>query len=209
MKKIIIAAASLLLAVSVFSQPVRGKFFLSGNLSLYMMKNKTKTSGITEENLISTNIMVLPGAGYFLGEKLAVGTYLGVNGSIAKDPNPGLGEPGKYTNMLFMISPFCRYYLFAGKLGMFAEATFESGFGKLKLEYEGGSYEYPQMSFSIGISPVIYYYISERIALEGKIGWMGYEHEIVSDEDENKDITNGFGIDLNPGGFIIGMTFAL
>ena len=92
---------------------------------------------------------------------------------------------------------------------MFAEAGIESGFGKIVVEYEGGSFEYPQMALTAGISPVVYYYATERIALEARIGWIGYEHESYTDEDDNQDFTNGFGIDLYPTGFVLGMIFTL
>lgn len=209
MKKTLITAATLLFAVCTFSQPLQGKFFISGNLSLYMMKNKSRIDGTIHENITSTAMTLLPGAGYFIGDRIAVGTYLGVSGSIAKDPDPGIADPSRYSDLQFVVSPFFRYYLFSGRLGMFAEATVDGGFGKIVVEYQGGSYEYPQMSLSAGISPVVYYYASERIALEGRIGWIGYEHESYTDEDDNKDISNGFGIDLYPAGFVFGMIFIL
>lgn len=210
MKRISIIVLSFLITGStVISQPSAGKLFFTGNLSVYSVKDKSKTGGTTEDNLVVTSITFLPGAGYFLNDRLAVGASLGIDVAIAKDPEPFIGEPDKYSQTMFYIGPFCRYYLIAGQGGIFAEASVEGGFGKDKVQYEGGSVEGSLMNLIAGISPGVYYYITEKLALEAKIGWIGYQTEIVTDEDDNKEITSGFGIDLFPSGFAFGLTITL
>ena len=211
MKRISTIILSLFMTGSmVISQPASGKLFFTGNLSVYSAKDKSKTGGTTEENLVVTSFSFIPGAGYFLNDRLAVGTSIGINVWIEKNPEPFIGEPEKYTETTFLVGPFCRYYLIAGQGGVFAEASFDAGFGKGKLEYEGGSVEASSMDFIFGVSPGVYYYITEKLALEAKIGWMGYQTEIVTDEDDNKEITSAFGLDFFPsGGFSFGLTITL
>ncbi|MBN2481106.1 MAG: outer membrane beta-barrel protein [Bacteroidales bacterium] len=209
MKHICIVVLILLFGGKAMAQPASGKLFLGGNMSVYSMKDKSKIDATTQDNEITTTVDVLPGAGYFLGERLAAGAYLGMSAEITRYPDPLIGDPEKYTALLYSVNPFLRYYLISGQAGIFAEASFESSFGNVRIHFTGGSYDYKATQFSAGIIPGVYYYISEKLALEAKIGWMGFVSETLSDEDDNKNNVTGFGFDLYPANILFGVTFTL
>ncbi|MBN1159142.1 MAG: hypothetical protein JXA61_07155 [Bacteroidales bacterium] len=209
MKHIPIVIIMLLLGGKMLAQPASGKLFLGGNISVYSMKDKSRIDATTQDNEITTMISILPGAGYFPGDRLAVGAYLGVNAEITKYPEPMVGDPEKYTGLLYIVNPFLRYYLISGQGGIFAEASFKSSFGNAKIHFTGGSFEYTVTQFSAGIIPGVYYYLTERLALEAKIGWMGFEIETLTDEDDNKNIISSFGFDIYPSNISLGVTITL
>ena len=207
MKNLIIISLLLVITTGSFAQPASGKMFLTGTFSVYTSKDKTRSNGTTQDGVTSTTIAVLPGAGYFLSDRMVAGTYLGINLSTDKDANPSFGDPGKVTQTILVFSPFFRYYLITGNGGIFTEASFSGGFGKHTSDYEGGSVEYNSVSLSFGVSPGVYYYITDKLALEAKFGWLGFDS--MSYKDDNKYISSGFGLQLYPDSFAFGLTIQL
>jgi len=205
MKRIIILAFIVLAGYSAMAQPAAGKLFVGGNFSIYTQTNKEKSEGTTHEDYTETGFDILPMAGYFLSDRLAVGAQLGVSSSIYKDPDV-LAD--KQTSTVFRINPFGRYYLISGTGGLFAEASFGLGIGTTKYFYEATTSQYDRMMLSAGVAPGVYYYFTPKLALEGKFGWFGFSSDVRKDGD-NKDILNEFGLNINPSTFSFGLTYTL
>ena len=205
MKKPVLIAMLFWLGVSSFAQPSAGKIFIGGNLGLYTVVDKTKTEGTTQINSTDHYITVLPMAGYYLSEKMAVGIRTGIDIQIYKTPDAFMDKEVMST---FVINPFGRYYLIAGTGGLFAEASVYTGIGSDKEYFEADSFKQNLLTFSAGVSPGVYYYITSKLSLEAKFGWLGYETDVTKDGD-TKEITNFFGLSISPDTFTFGLTYTL
>jgi outer membrane protein len=205
MKRVITLAVFAFMALSMGAQPASGNFFVGGILDFSAGANKSKSGGTTNVDSKTTGVTILPLAGYFLSDKLAVGAGLGFNGTMTKYPGANLE---KTTSSMLIIEPFARYYLLSGTGGIFAEAEALIGFGKNKTFYTDVTNEANVMSLSIGITPGVYYYITPKLALEGKFGWIGFTSSSTKAGD-NKSINNNFELDVAPSYLSFGFTYVL
>jgi len=198
--------AGLLAGWSLMAQPAGGQFFVGGNFNLYTTTDKSKAGGTTENNGTETFITILPMAGYFLSDRIAVGARAGLDAYIQKYPGE---DPDKYSSVIFVINPFARYYLISGTGGLFAEAFLNAGFGTDKTFYEATTVSANTLNFSIGVAPGVYYYVTKKLALESKFGWFGFETDVNKQDNDTKDIQSTFGLMLSPDFIIFGLTFTL
>jgi hypothetical protein len=204
MKRIIIIAFFVAGCIYAQAQPVAGTFFVGGELSFYTVTDKTKSDGTTYKNGSWLYLTLLPTGGYFISEKFAVGARIGVDVTVYKRPDADMDKSVENT---FVMNPFARYYILSGKGGIFAEASVSAGIGTYKEYYADETQKQNEMTFSSGIIPGVYYYITEQIALEAKFGWFGFETEVTKDENDVKDITNYVGLSVVPESFTFGVTF--
>jgi outer membrane protein len=205
MKKIIFSSLLLLaLAVVINAQPAAGDFFVGGNVGLYGSTDKTKSGGTTHKDQTTFHITVLPVAGFFVSDKLAVGGRLGVSSYVYKYPDQ---THNKTTSMSFHIQPFARYYLISGQGGIFVEGLVGFSAGTRKEFYTGsGNIETRTVNIEAGFRPGIYYYITPKVALEGMFGWAGFSNDI-EDNDGNKSIESDYGLDLDASTVYFGFTY--
>ena len=206
MKNYLMIITLLALGLSASAQPVAGKFFAGGSLSISASTDKSKIDGTTTTDNTNFQFGLNPLAGYFLSDRIAVGLGLGLNTSVTKYPD---NIPDKSTTATFYIEPFGRYYLISGKAGLFAQASISMGVGNTKVHYENASVETNHLSLDAGVSPGLYYYLTERLALEATIGWIGFETQVDKYSNDNKDISSGFEMSLHPSYFTLGLTFIL
>jgi hypothetical protein len=206
MKRFLLLAVCIVPGLITQAQPTAGKILAGGFLGVTTYADKSKSGGTTNTNSVNTYVQLLPAAGYFLTDRLAVGASLGLEGTILKNPGSTVE---KTTEMKFLFGPFARYYLISGTAGIYAEGSFTAGIGKHKLTYETTTYEENLMSFGIGIKPGAYFYVTPKVAVEATVGWMGFSTEVLKDPDDNKEITNAFGFTLIPGQVSVGITILL
>ncbi|HPT21126.1 MAG TPA: outer membrane beta-barrel protein [Bacteroidales bacterium] len=207
MKRIIVLLFIVLAGYTVKAQPAAGKVFLGGDLGLSVETNKYKSGSTTTKNYTSTSIALLPQAGFFVSDKIAIGAQVGLRSVIYKYPDASLE---KITNTTVVINPFARYYLISGTGGIFAEANMGIEAGKVKNSYNtNNTTEKNITTFSFGVAPGAYYYITPKIAIECKFGWAGFQSYIEKHNDNDKSITNDFGLNLNPSSLSLGITFTL
>jgi hypothetical protein len=209
MKSIIIIVINLMLCSGLHAQPSGGHFFLGGNIGISRSVEKKEFNGNTYDDITTTSYYVHPKAGIFLGKKFAIGALIGYNGSTNKDPDAELYEYTSNVYNLFSFGPFFRYYIIAGKGGLFVESELTAGIGNTKRIYnEGVDYKGTITQFKVGIAPGVYYSITEKITLEATIGWLGYMN--YSDrynplfDDDKKNSFNYTGVYLNPSTFSFG-----
>lgn len=191
--------------MSLMAQPAAGKVFVGGDLLFAKATQKDKSDNTTSVTQEITQVQILPMAGYFLSDKFAIGTQLGLSTNVMKAPD-GFATKKTYTGIVF--KPFARYYLISGTGGLFAEGYIGLENGNNKYETELGDYKTKYNLFETGIAAGAYYYISPKLALECKIGNLGYSSETVTDEDDDKEISNTFGLDLGLSSLYFGLTFS-
>lgn len=206
MKQLTFIGIAWLICLPVMAQPVGGKFFIGGHLSLYGTVDKSKIGNTTEKDGSTTYFTFMPVAGYFLNDRVAVGAGIGFDTQIYKDPQSTIE---KTTTSKMVFSPFGRYYLISGKGGIFAEASMGLSLGTNKTFTSDVTDTQNVLGFSALISPGVYYYITPRMALEAKFGWLGFMSSVTKFDNDQKDMHNSFGFDLSPDSFIFGLTFML
>jgi len=205
MKRILIALSIVMAFFKVQAQPAAGQLFAGGDLGVNHSSFKFKSGGTTSVNQTVTSLSILPMAGYFLSDNLAVGALIGITSSIRKFPDD---DPEKSTSFQFHFRPFGRYYLISGTGGIFAEASVGIGTGKSKVFFDAGTQESNLTSFDVGISPGVYYFITPKLAFEAGFGWFGFFTEVEKDGDQ-KDISNDFGFNLYTSGISLGFIYVL
>ena len=206
MKRIQLIAIAWLSGLSIMAQPAPGKLFFGGTLNAYSVVNKSKNGGSTEKDGTTNHMTILPMAGYFLSDRIALGLRLGVDDLVDKTPG---GSPDKVSTVTFVINPFARYYLISGTGGLFVEASMNTGIGSTKNYYATNTNTENVTDFSLGVSPGVYYYITGRLAIEAKFGWLGFESNVTKPGEDVKYIQNTFGLKLSPDYFIFGVTYTL
>jgi hypothetical protein len=206
MKQLTFFAIAWLVCMSVMAQPAGGKFFIGGHFSLYGTVDKSKNGNTTQKDGSTTYFTIMPLAGYFLNDRVAVGAAIGFDSQIDKNSQSTIE---KTTASKVVFSPFGRYYLICGRGGIFAEASMGISVGKNKTYTSDVVDTENVMDFSALLSPGVYYYVTPKIALEAKFGWFGFMSNVTKPNTDQKDIHNSFGIDLSPDSFTFGMTFTL
>jgi len=205
MKKTLLSVIIVMAGVTVQAQPEAGKIFIGGAFEINTSGNKFKDGGTVTDEYSFTNIRILPMAGYFLSDNLAVGLSTGISSNISKFPDD---DPDKRSTTMFVLQPFGRYYFTSGTGGIFAEARVGFTAGKSKYFYETNTIETNLTAFSIGIGPGVYYYITPSIALEAEFGLIGFTTNIEKDGDQ-KSVQNDMDFGLFPSGIGFGITFTL
>jgi hypothetical protein len=206
MKHILFVTVFLIAGACANAQPVAGNIFVGGSLGLRLDTKKTKEGNTTTKEPSTTSITVLPLAGYFLNDKMAVGASLGVESIITKYHD---GAIDKSTSTVFHVEPYARYYLISGKAGLFGEAGITLGIGKDKSKYEAVTVEENKFQFAIGVAPGVYLYITEKLCLESKFGWLGFETQNEKSGNDNKVTTNTLGLSFAPDFVLFGLTLML
>ncbi|HJZ39701.1 MAG TPA: hypothetical protein VJ203_04995 [Bacteroidales bacterium] len=206
MKRIMFVIIMLAAGLYAGAQPVAGKFFVGGSLNIWASTDKSKVDGITFTDEKSFNFDFNPRLGYFVSDRIAAGIGLGFSNSVTKFPDD---IPDKSTSSRFYFEPFLRYYLISGKAGIFAEASVGTYVGKNKLYYDTTTDEWNNLGIFAGVSPGVYYFITEKLALEAWIGWIGIETDVDKFSDDDKDIYTEFQMSLYPSNISLGLKFIL
>jgi len=186
------------------AQPTAGKVFVGGNLVFAKSTDKEKIDNTTSVTQEITQVQILPMAGYFISDKFAIGAQLGLSTNVMKAPD-GYATKKTYTGIVF--KPFARYYLISGTGGLFAEGYVGLENGNNKYVTELDDFKTKYNLFETGVAAGAYYYISPKLALECKVGRLGYSSETETDADGDKEISNEFGLKLDLSSLYFGLTF--
>jgi|SRR5690606_30445248 len=156
-----------------------GDFTLGGGLSF-----GSESTGDVKFNQFTFS----PSVGYFVSDNIAVGIDLGL--STAKDEDGG-GET-KYNSLT--AGAFGQYYFNpANQFSMFLELG--AGFSSSKIEE--GSMESKSNGFYIGFAPGISYFVSDCLALQAKVGVLGYSTDKPDFDGAESTDTFNLGVDLS------------
>jgi len=206
MKKTFLFTVSVFLCLSLMAQPKPNSFFAGGSFRLYTEKDKNKDGGTTTEDLSRTSFNIYPDAGYFLSDKFAVGAEIGLGTQTAKNPNSTYNT--KQSQTRFNFTPYARYYFINQKFGLFAEWSMGIAFGNIKEYYTTAPTDKTKTTnFSLGVSPGMYYSVSDHLMLESTIGWFGFSSVRYKYSDSSSDIYNEFDMDLSSTDISLGLTW--
>lgn len=178
------------------AQTDQGTIMLGGGLNFNTASSKT--AGV--DNGTTTSFGIRPNVGYFISDNLAIGLGLGFNSSTTKTPTAGGGTGNDETvTSEFTVSPFVRYYSEIGdKAGAFLQGSVNFGSDKSKFTPAGGATaESKGSSIGVGISPGVYWFITNHIGLESTIGGISFESSKSKNAANVETKGSNFGLNLN------------
>ena len=158
--------------------------FGSDLMSIGISREKYKNEdGDIDKGDRSFSFNLLPRAGYFVMDNLAVGLDLLVGYYMEKDPDDG----DKYSETTFAIGPFVRYYYPLEKCYPFVEANL--GFGTWREKAEEWDDKEGLFLYGIGVGAAKP--LAENVMLDGSVG---YSAKSWKDEDNDKYIHSTIGL---------------
>ncbi len=175
MKKLFLTLAIMLGVVSMANAQEAGKIWVGGSIGF--------SSSKAGDGDRVTAYKILPEVGYVLSDNLAIAIGLGYahNNSVEL-----LGERGVIKDA-FLVNPYLRYSFLKGNIGnLFMEA------GGTYMNLKGDESSDKTNYFEVGIKPGVAVKVSDKIALTGKLGFLGYQHG------KNGDYkADSFGLDFD------------
>jgi hypothetical protein len=193
-KYLLILTLVLSLSIQLFSQ--EGKIFIGGSFGFNDQTNSTSASGISVKGPTNYSFSILPSAGYYLDDKLAVGSSIGLTISGTHE-NDATNTTLSATT--FSIAPFIWYHLLEiNNLSIIGQASFGLSFGSSSTTTNG-------ISTGPSISPGLSYKMSDKVSIQAFIGNFGYTYS-SSSQSGVKTSNNNLNLSLSSGlslGFII------
>ena len=127
------------------------------------------------------------------------------------------------TDGMFNIVPMARYYMFPAKnVGVFLQGSFTAGFGKDKIKTTlttampdttiTTTDEAKQSGIIVAARPGIVFFVGEKLAFEVAFGGLYFQTHAIksgSGDEEVKQTTSDFGLEINPAFFSFGIAFHL
>jgi opacity protein-like surface antigen len=213
MKKSIIVLFIAFISISAFGQS-QGSLVVGGAFSLTMSKDKTEQGSTTTDGVSRTQFEFTPDLEYFLSESLSAGVGIGYTFAKVKTNN---NNDQIVKSGMFSLAPYLKKYFTVGdRAAFFGKAQLSFGFGKQTIEQKVGgvtvSDETKLRDFSLGIIPGFKFKVSEKIALEAGIGFVGFQQNVGKKDNgsgEVKDITNTFKFDFVPNHLELGIRYTL
>jgi hypothetical protein len=162
----------------VQAQINKGVSALGGSLH-FVSRNIDRADG----NAKQTNFAFQPSISYFLAKNLSLGIEVGY--SYENNRNYPI-SPGPYiesTLKSFSVGPFIRYYKALNEhVSLFGQGSFIVGFPRNEVHsFQSGGItstsNYHATQIVAGVNPGITFFITQRLALEGSYGFIGYRHQ--------------------------------
>lgn len=214
MKRSLLSLLLIGICIISSSQVEKGKLFAGGNFGYNLTTDDTKADTGSVRNSTVNNLTILPSVGYFLSNRIALGIRTGINSRTEETPDAIMQ---KNVRSMFEISPFGRYYIWkygsgnglfsaSGAVGLFTDVSFSARFGSEKHYIDDEILSQKISNLSCGISPGIFYYLTDKFSLEAKFGFFGYKSETL-DERSKRNIIKSYGLNLSPDSFMFGINF--
>jgi hypothetical protein len=150
----------------------------------------TTTKYNDEVDLKSSSFNLLPRAGYFVIDNLAIGLDIIVGTSKWRDPD----DDDTGSNMLLCAGPFVRYYFPFEKLYPFVEVN--SAFGSLNSKYEYGEgtnkYKNSVTTFGGGIGAA--FPLGDRLTFDLMASYKSFVMKEKDDDNDDKMNLGTFGL---------------
>lgn len=215
MKKIVFLLLIVIIPLKAFNQISQGSLIIGGEFSLSLSKDKREQNNQTSDGPTNTYFRFSPNIEYLLADNLSAGLGLGYSLNREKTETTNTETIDKNGN--FEIKPYLRKYFTLGdRAFIFGEAAALFSFGKSITEYKTNagntSTESSGSGISIGLSPGLRYNISDKLALETKVGFVGFNHSVGKSgvgANERRDITNTFGFSISPNMLSFGIRYTL
>ncbi len=225
MKKVLLLV-TVLAAGSVFAQDSKdekfeiekGSWNLGGDLSFRFADSdeSTQTRFSESEN---SSIAVFPNVGYAVGKNLITGLSLGYGYSKTESLNAQDGFEefrGSGDRHTWTIAPYVRKFFPIGKKAAFY-AQAEAGYSRSKAENEDDNTnltlnETTSKTYFFGLRPGLSYFVSNSLALETRLGFLGYTKTDVDFESdtgtpEGSASTDSIEFSLDSSNIFFGLTY--
>lgn len=192
MKKLFFTFGLLFLGLVATTAQEVGNIWVGGNVGFTSSKKKGEPRNV--------DYKIVPEVGYILNERFAIGIRGGYEHYDAIEiertaTSVIMNEANGYS-----ISPFVRYTFLKGDIGgLFLDGSV--GYGQLKLK----GVEDKINKLEVGISPGVAISLSEKVAVVGKFGFLGYSQTQQGDDD--KETTFGLNLDMSKFEFGINYIF--
>lgn len=146
---------------------------------------------------------VMPEFGYILNSNVGIGIAIGGahvhGGSLNFDGNTATAAEGSRNE--YKVNPFLRYTFLKSELGgLFFDGGVSYDWSK---GTAGGS---KATGMEVGLRPGVAINVSNKVALLGKFGFLGYQYDKQGDGDEAVK-TNSFGFDFDMRNIELGVNF--
>lgn len=192
MKRLIFTLAIVFGVVTGVSAQSPGKVWVGGSVGI----NSSKVKGGES----ATSYKIIPELGYVVSDNWGIGIKLGYNHdeeAISISDGSGNLISGKTKSEGFEVNPFVRYAFIKGDIGgLFIDGGVGYKYAKDKTR------DIKTNTYEVGFRPGVSLNVSDKVALTGKFGFLGYEHEKEGDKK-----TDTFGFNLNMENIQLGVNF--
>jgi len=195
MKKLLLTLSAVaVLGLAANAQTEKGKFMVGGQVSFDGTKVK-------DTDIKTNSFSIVPNAGYFVADNIAVGTGIGYNWSKSEIDN--LKET---TNSSFVLAPFGRLYSKNdGPVKFFGQLSVPMSWGTLE---EEGTKTATTANYGVELAPGIAYFPTSNIGVEFKVRGLFYNNSSVTEEStDTKVTTDTYGLNVNSLAPTVGVTF--
>ena len=206
MRKILTLAMLSAFALAANAQTEKGKIIVGGSIGYSNNKNNRDTFDSKQ-----TGFTLLPSAGYFIEDNLALGLGIGYSGvTVTSNDKSKFLLRQKNKTDYFMVSPFIRHYVnISDQFKFFSQLSVPMQWGNVKNEVSSGnptvSYvpgsSYKTTSIGVSIAPGLAYFPTKRIGIQLSVDGLAY----FWNKSENK--TNSFNNDVKSNSFNLGTDF--
>ncbi|PWN61101.1 outer membrane beta-barrel protein [Chryseobacterium viscerum] len=219
MKRIVLMGAVALFGLSN-AQIAKGTSYLSGQVGYY--HSEKNEFGTERKNDV---IRILPTAGYFVNNNLALGLGIGYKSAVTKHSVGGGFLSNvmdiKETDNAFVVAPFVRkYWTLSDKLYIFGQLQVPLEFGQEKLDSNSdilmgdpllapsSSRKNNYTNIGVNIKPGLDYFVSKNWSIEATIGEFGYNTYKRDIDGARRADDYKFGISLTSVTFGVKYVFA-
>jgi outer membrane protein len=179
---------------SLISISLNAQVFVGGNVRFNTSGHKSDNGASTTSKGSGYNLDIMPNAGKFLSEKLAIGIAL--NLSLSGNTS-GVTTETILKSSSIGVTPFLRYYgLKWNKLSLYGQASTGFSLSNSTSKTGGVSNDGPKTTrLFIFFDPGISYDVSEKLALEASLNFLslGYNYNI-SKSGNSTDNSSSFNI---------------
>lgn len=188
MKKLLLSLVAVAaFAVSTQAQTEKGKILLGGNVGF----SSSKVDGVNKSDI---GFSVIPSAGYFVSDNIAIGTGVGYtyDKMVSK----------KTLNQAFEVAPFGRYYVgLSDQFKFFGQLSVPMSFGNNKVvDADGkvGSKVASTTDIGVTVAPGFAFFPTKKIGIEFSVNGLGYNNSQIKDEATGAKVkANSFGLDAD------------
>ncbi len=188
MKKLLFSLVAVAgLAFTSQAQTEKGKIMLGGSVGF----SSSKVDGANKSDF---SFNVIPSAGYFVSNNIAIGTGVGYTyNKEVSDLN---------LNQAFKVAPFGRYYVgLSDQFKFFGQLSVPMSFGNNKIvnaDGDTGAKTATTTDIGVNIAPGFAFFPTKRIGIEFSVNGLGYNHSKIENEITGSEAKrNEFGLEAD------------
>jgi len=191
MKKLLVSVLFIMGGIASYAQFTQGTIMVGGNAGADFEAQKNKDGNTTTVTGHTNSVYLMPTAGYFIIDNLAVGAGVSMSASKYKSSD----GTSTSTSRSASLAPFARYYY----QRFFGQGSFQFGNEKSKTTFDGITNESASNISGWSLAAGYAYLLNQNVAVEPMIGYGSVGHKAG----DNKDVDSGLFIRI---GFQIYLT---